>query len=214
MKESSNDNMLQAGKLRSDRVLKNVREALIDRNDVADCDIAAAEADGTTPEDLSVAFAQSFTQSGGTMYYCLNEQDIRQRLEEIQRHHDDIVLGCASENLTSFLGHIGMQNCCTCDPTKRYPLGATLCEALIAWNGGIVISSNLGLGNKIPALPETTIVLAFTSQVVANWEAANERLKGLYKEYPEQIIVTSPNSYAYRRGMQKLYLLLIEDETN
>ena len=199
MKESSNDNMLQAGKLRSDRVLKNVREALIDRNDVADCDIAAAEADGTTPEDLSVAFAQSFTQSGGTMYYCLNEQDIRQRLEEIQRHHDDIVLGCASENLTSFLGHIGMQNCCTCDPTKLYPLGATLCEALIAWNGGIVISSNLGLGNKIPALPET---------------AANERLKDLYKEYPEQIIVTSPNSYAYRRGMQKLYLLLIEDETN
>ena len=35
-------------------------------------------------------------------------------------------------------------------------------EALVATNGGIVISSNLGLGINIPALPEATVVLAFT----------------------------------------------------
>jgi len=214
MKESLNDKMMQAGKLRSDRVLKNVREALIDRNDIGNCDSAATEAGNTSSEDLSVAFAQNFTQNGGTMYYCLNEQEIRSRIETIQRQHDDVTIGCASENLMSFFGHIGLNNSCICDPAKRYPLGATLCEALVAWNGGIVISSNLGLGKTIPALPETTVVLAFTSQVVPSWEEANERLKALYSEYPDQIIVTQPSSYAYRKGTQKLYLLLIEDETN
>ena len=205
---------MQAGSLRKDRVMKDVREALINRNDVADCDNAADIVETPSDEDLSVTFAQNFTQAGGTMYYCLNEKDIRQRMEEIQHRHGDVVFGCASENLASFLGHIGMANCCLCEPTKRYPLGATLCEALIAWQGGIVISSNLGLGKTIPSLPETTVVLAFTSQVVTDWQTANERLKTLYPEYPEQIIITQPSSYAYRKGLQKLYLILIEDETN
>ena len=57
-------------------------------------------------------------------------------------------------------------------------------------------------------------MLAFTSQVVADWEAANERLKQLYPEYPEQMIVTNPAGYSYRKGLQNLYLILIEDETN
>jgi L-lactate dehydrogenase complex protein LldG len=214
MKDDRHSQVLQAGSLRKDRVMKDIREALIDRNDIANGDNATDTAEVVSEEDLSVAFAQHFTQAGGTMYYCLNENDIRQRMEEIQHRHGDIVIGCASENLASFLGHIGMENCCLCEPTKRYPFGATLCEALIAWQGGIVITSNLGLGKTIPSLPETTVVLAFTSQVVADWQTANDRLKTLYTDYPEQIIITQPSSYAYRKGQQKLYLILIEDETN
>ena len=200
-----------------EQVFKDLREALIDRNDVGDSDTQGTMesifpiAEG---EDPSVVFAQNFTRAGGTMFYCYNEGDIKERLLEIQHRHDDIIIGCASENLTSFLGHLGVENRCTCDLTKRYPLGATLCEALIAWQGSVVISSNLGLGTTIPSLPETTVVLAFTSQVVDDWEAANERLKQLYPQYPDQLIVTNPRAYAYRKGMQKLYLILIEDETN
>ena len=63
-----------------------------------------------------------------------------------------------------------------------------------------------------PALAETTVVLAFTSQVVADWESANERLKNLYPQFPECLMVTNPGSYAYRKGQQKMYLILIEDE--
>ena len=198
-----------------EQVMKDIREALMDRNEVAECDsTTAVDAENNGTEDLSVVFAKNFTQNGGTMYYCLTENDIRQRLEEIRHRHGDAIVGCASENLSSFLCHIGMDNCCLCDPSKIYPLGAILCEALISWNGSIVITSNLGLGNTINALPETTVVLAFTSQVVSDWMAANERLKTLYTDYPEQVIVTSPASHAYRKGTQKLYLILIEDETN
>ncbi|MBQ9586602.1 MAG: hypothetical protein IJR26_01890 [Bacteroidales bacterium] len=200
-----------------EKVFKDIREALINKNEIGDCDVHAAV--GATfidpaADDLSVVFAQNFSRAGGTLYYCYNEGDIQKRIEEIQRRHGDITIGCASENLTGFLGHLNVADCCTCDPTVCYPLGATLCEALIAWQGSIVISSNLGLGRTIPALSETTIVLAFTSQVVSDWEMANERIRLLYPQYPEQIVVSHPASYAFRKGMQKIYLILIEDEAN
>lgn len=196
-------------------VLKDIREALINRNNVENIELSTVEAcTFVDPEvnDLSVLFAERFTQRGGTLYYCYNESDIKNRIEEIQRRHEDVVIGCASENLNSFLGHLGIENRCTCDCSKRYPLGATLCEALIAWQGSIVISSNQGLGITIPSLSPVTIVLAFTSQVVSDWESTNERLKDLYPQFPDSLMVTNPASYAYRKKQQKIYLILIEDE--
>ena len=199
-----------------EKVFKDIREALINKNDVVDCDFSPTV--GSTfidpsSDDLSVVFAQNFSRHGGTLFYCYNEGDIKKHIEAIQHSCGDITIGCASQNLSGFLEHLNVKNCCTCDPSKRYPLGATLCEALLAWQGSIVISSNLGLGRSIPALSETSIVLAFTSQVVSDWEAANERLRLLYPQYPDQIMVTHPASYSYRKGLQKLYLILIEDET-
>ncbi len=198
-----------------EQVLKDIREAMIDKNVIADCDVPSTP--GSTflhagDDDLSVVFAKKFTSAGGKLHYCYNEADIRKRIIEIQQQYNNVAIGCASENLTTFLGHLNVENCCTCDLSHRYPLGAILCEALIAWQGSIVISSNLGLGITVPALPEATIVLAFTSQVVTDWEIANQRIKQLYPEYPEQVIITNPASYAYRKGMQKIYLILIEDE--
>lgn len=198
-----------------EQVQKDIREALMDRTIASDCELPASVGNTfiTDDDDLSVIFAQRFTKAGGTMYYCYNENDISNRISEIQRRHNDIVIGCATENLTSFLGHLNIENRETCVPTMIYPLGATLCEALIAWQGSIVITSNLGLGTTVPTLPETTIVLAFTSQVVTDWEMANQRLKELYPKYPDQIMIANPASYGYRKEKQKLYLILIEDET-
>ncbi|MBQ1409219.1 MAG: LUD domain-containing protein [Bacteroidales bacterium] len=197
-----------------EQMLRTIREALIERNEIADCDshtVGSSFID-TTPDDLIVYFAQSFTRAGGTIHYCYNEADIRKQILEIQREHGDVTIGCASENLNGFLGHLQVENREICQMSESHQLGATLCEALIAWQGSIVISSNLGLGTTIPALSETTIVLAFTSQVVADWEVANERIKELYPQYPDQIMIVNPASYAFRKGQQKIYLILIEDE--
>lgn len=198
-----------------ERVIKDIREALINKNIIADCETPTAEGSAfvdATNEDLSVLFAQNFTRNGGTMYYCANEDDIQKRIQDIQKKYGDATIGCTSQNLTTFLNHLSIDNCQTCEPDKHYPLGATLCEALIAWQGSIVVSSNQGLGVNTPALPETTIILAFTSQVVADWEKANERLKSFYPEFPDTVMVTNPAGYTYRKGIQKLHLILIEDE--
>ena len=211
-----------------EQVVRTIREALIERNDTQDRASAFymhSRQDGDNnnshaespfingdEKDLSVVFAKSFPKNYGGLFYCYSEDDLRNKVLEIQQLHNGATIGCASENLTGFLKHLNVENCETCDLGHTHQLGATLCEALIAWQGSIVISSNLGLGTTIPSLPETTIVIAFTSQVVADWEEANERIKQLYPNYPDQIMVTHPASYAYRKGQQKLYLILIEDE--
>lgn len=197
-----------------EQMFRTLREALRERNYIPDCDPVPAGSIFVKDDedDLSVLFAQNFTRAGGVLHYCSNENDISNRIKEIQHSLGDCVIGCASDNLNGFLEHLNIENRATSEMTQNHKLGATLCEALIAWQGSIVISSNLGLGTNIPTLPENTIVIAFTSQVVADWMAANERLKQLYKDYPDQIMIAHPASYAYRKGQQKLYLILIEDE--
>lgn len=197
-----------------EQVLRTIREALIEKNEISDRELSLSRSPFIDPQenDLSVVFADKFSKAGGKIYYCYNEEDLRTRILEIQQIHGGTTIGCSSENLTEFLGHLNIENRATCDMEHTTKLGATLCEALIAWQGSIVISSNLGLGITIPSLPETTIVIAFTSQVVSDWEEANERIKQLYSNYPGQIMVTHPASYAYRKGQQKLYMILIEDE--
>ncbi len=199
-----------------EQVLKNIRESLMERDKhQQECDNAVS-GDNTfvaaDVDDTSVLFATNFTRRGGTLYYCHNEADISLRIKEIQHQHNNISICCGSENLVNFLESLGISDTCLSDPDKRFPLGATLCEALVAWQGGIVISSKQVLGTTMPALTDSTIVLAFTSQVVADFEAAYERMKLLYNEMPDQLMVTNPSSYAYRKGTQKLFLILIEDE--
>lgn len=195
-----------------EQLFRSVREALIEHNNITDSDMHTVgntqASDGV--DELFITFAQNFTRAGGTVHYCYKESDIRDRLLEIQQQNGNTSIGCASENLAGFLSHLKVEN----SEPKDSPLVAILCEALIAGQGGIVISSNLGLGTTIPALPEKTIIIAFTSQVVTDWEAANERLKQLYPNYPDQIMVVNPANYACRKGLQKLYLILIEDEAS
>jgi len=194
-----------------EQVVKDIREALMEKREIKDCDAAVAPAE-SGDEDLSVLFAKNYTQKGGTMYYCYNEEDIGLRIKEIQKLYGDVTIGSASENLTGFLAHLDITGSETASLAKLYPLGAILCEVLMADEGSIVISSNQGLGSTLPALTEAVIVLAFTSQVVRDWEQANERLKEYYDEFPAQLIVTNPASYGYRSGAQKIFLILIEDE--
>lgn len=200
-----------------EQVLKNVREALMEKNNISSCDIPTPDGHTFTAavgNDLSVTFAKNFTAAGGTMFYCYNETDIAVRIKEIQKSENGEILSCASENLHSFLGHLGVDNINTCNIDEKQHVGAILCESLLAWNGSIVISSNQGIGITVPSLFDTTIILAFTSQVVADWTMAHERIRNLYEQLPDNIVVTNPSAQAYRKGQQKIYLILIEDETN
>ena len=200
-----------------EQVMKDVREALMERNIIGEGDNHIPDgktflaADGN---DLSVTFAKNFTAAGGIMYYCYNEQDIMARIKEIQKSNNDEPIACASDNLNTFLGHLDIKNKCSCNINERHPFGAILCEALLAWNGSVVLSSNQGIGTSIASLFSTTIVLAFTSQVVPDWEIAHERIKNLYDRFPDNIVITNPSAQSYRKGQQKIYLILIEDETN
>ena len=192
-----------------EKIVKTIREALMEKKTIEQPPVAD-EANTMADVDLTVAFAKQYTRRGGTMYYCSNEEEIVSQLQQIQSKTGDAVWGCCSENLTTFITHLGLKNACTANGDTDYQVGAMLCDGLIASDGGIVLTSKQGLGESFRSLAKTTIVVAFTSQVVADNDAAMVRLKEMYKVFPTEIAVLEPRRASERET--DLHLVLVDDE--
>lgn len=164
----------------------------------------------TVVTDLAVGFAKQYTRRGGTMYYCSSEEEIASQLQQIKQRMGDCQWGCCSDNLRTFISHLGIDNVFTADGNAEYQLGAMLCDGLIASDGGIVLTNKQGLGVTFRTLPRTTVIVAFTSQVVADNDAAMTRLKEMYKSIPTEIAVLEPRPASQRET--DIHLVLVEDE--
>jgi len=93
------------------------------------------------------------------------------------------------------------------------------CEALIAFNGGIMIDEVQTAGNKLKDLPTVHVVIGRTGQIVENLHAGMARINNKYRD-------KRPGSITTLRGAKEdavqmaaidynanriLYLLLLED---
>lgn len=186
-------------------IIKNIREALLERNTVETVEDPVG---AVPPDDFDrpVAFAKRYIGLGGTLDYSSNESEIKQYIERIRTQCGNAVIGCSNENLTAFVSHLGVTDVFAAKPEKRYTLGILLCECLLADSGSIVFSDKLGYGTVFPTLPRDTVVLAFTSQVVDNWNEATVRIRENNKTYPRELTLLPP------QNSKQIHLLLVEDE--
>ena len=76
--------------------------------------------------------------------------------------------------------------------------GFTLCEALIARNGSILISNGNAAGRRLSIFPPVHIVLAYTSQLVMDLKDGFKLLKNKYgNQMPSMITaITGPSRTA------------------
>ena len=99
--------------------------------------------------------------------------------------------------------------------------GITRCEFLIARFGSVMVSSALNAGRRMFVYPETHIVLAYASQVVAELGDAIRTMKTRYgTRLPSQItVITGPSRTADiektlvmgAHGPKELYVFMIDD---
>ena len=160
-------------------------------------------------EDLAVLFTQTYHKHGAAISYCINEEQIAERLIALRASADNPLMGCSNKNVVSFLQSLGIADAEVAQPGQQYRMGVMLCESLLADNGSVVLSDRLGFGTAFPRLPQTTILVAFTSQVVADWEEAVARLKASDKEMPRNLTKITPSSADRQHD---LHLILIEDQ--
>ncbi|MBQ9639711.1 MAG: LUD domain-containing protein [Bacteroidales bacterium] len=162
-------------------------------------------------DDVSVAFAKSFTGRGGSMIYCTNEDDIRSGLYGFMgdKHSDALV--CFNDNLARYITNIGFQLMERSDESLRCETGITLCSKLIAWNGSIVIEDSAANRQSLMRVfPHTLIVLGFTSQVVESLQSGvGEDSAG---RTAEQLLVLTPGMRPFNSHGYRLHLLLVEDQ--
>ena len=85
-------------------------------------------------------------------------------------------------------------------------VGISLCQAMIANSGSILITSNQGFGGKVNKLPSIFIVIVHSSQIYSNYK---EALQPLLEAIPQNISTIMP-SEALKQSVIEFYLYVIE----
>jgi hypothetical protein len=162
-------------------------------------------------------FTYNFKKNGGKFLYCENLDEVKEQFENILEENDwfesDAV--CFESKLFSILEENKLN---FTDPKSPVFLFAS-CENLIADEGAILFSSNQIKQNKPNELPDNIIILATTSQILANKSDGLQVIKKKYdKEYPTNITTikyfekTKEEDFLhYGSSPKNLYLLLLED---
>lgn len=169
-------------------------------------------------EPIDLQFVKTYTQNGGHFLYCESYEEAIMNVQKI----------CAEQNLQ----HLYVSEQAITDPLKKNGLAVeaenlnicdgicTTCEALVAFNGGIMVTNyQLGI-YKISDLPETHIILARTGQVVDSLSSGMSRINSTYRSDRPNRITTlkGAQSESVRQASadpnknRTLYLLLIEDD--
>jgi len=104
---------------------------------------------------------------------------------------------------------------------EKADAGITLCEALIARNGSILVSNAGPAGRRLSIYPHMHIVVAYTSQIVGDIKEGLELLKQKYSsQFPSMVsLITGPSRTADiektlvlgAHGPRELYVFLLDD---
>lgn len=169
-------------------------------------------------EPLDLRFVQTYTQSGGHFLYCESMDEAMVNVKKIFLEKNLQRVFSPEESLRTLL----QKNDIPVDPEKPN-VSDCICttgEALVAFNGGIMITDYQLGPYKLAELPETHIILARTSQVVDSLSSGMSRINATYREKrPNQIItLKGAMSESVRQASadpnknRTLYLLLLEDD--
>jgi L-lactate utilization protein LutC len=163
-------------------------------------------------------FAQNFTETGGKFIYCINEQDILKAINEIvlENNWDEIL--SFDDYFNIILERSGIT---FSQKTGINSAFITSCEALIAHDGSILISSNQLKGRKLSNLPYDFIILAKVKDLL---EDRSDGLRSINLRYSKDIpsgittikgpkTVTGSNNILDSGSIntsKNIYLLLVE----
>lgn len=162
-------------------------------------------------------FTHNFKKNGGKFLYCENIAELNEQFENILEENDwfESEALCLESKLFKMLeeNKISYQN------TSKPSFLLTSCESLIADEGSIMFSSTQIKQNKPNELPDNIVLIAATSQIVANKSDGLREIKKRYTtNYPTNITTVNyfdkakeENFLHYGSSAKSLYLLLLED---
>ena len=183
-----------------EKVLKNVRDALVNAMDVPFKDVDMDQRVYFQPpsDALDIIFAEEFSKSNGKFIYCANTDELVNALIGLLRERSIKSLFCADDFFDGLLEEYGITCYYDTVDITRCEASITTCEVLVSRLGSIVVSSKQGNGRQGCIFPLVHIVVASTRQLVKD---INEAFQFLYKRYgsawPSMIgFITGPSSTA------------------
>jgi len=206
-----------------EKVLKNVRNALISKTDSP---FSTVENDSSVYVDnnnpyIDITFAEEFSKVGGKFIYCENENELILNLNALFNQYKYGNTYCADNEIKEILTLAKIPFSDNNDDLHKAGVCVTYCESLVARFGSIVVSSRQMSGRKANVYPPVHIVLAYTSQLVMDIKDALAKIKTKYDNKVPSLIsfITGPSRTADiektlvmgAHGPKEVFVFLIEN---
>jgi len=203
-----------------EKLLKKIRKALLEKRDNPYPNLEDLPHYPPSDDLAEVQFAEEFTAASGQFIFCEDEVQFIESLLNLAEERKWRKIYCWEPALQDILAKYDYPFFETDKDFEQAEVGFTLCEALIARNGSIMLSSAGGAGRRLSIYPPIHIVVAYTSQIVIDLKDAFKLLKSKYgSQLPSMLtIVTGPSRTADiektlvmgAHGPKELFVFLLE----
>ncbi|MEP6612592.1 MAG: LUD domain-containing protein [Mucilaginibacter sp.] len=203
-----------------EKLLKKIRKALLEKRDNPYPNLEDLPHYPPTDESLDVLFAEQFTDISGQFLFCEDEVQFIENLLQLAEERKWHKIYCWEPALQEVLARYEYPYYETDKDFDQADVGFTLCEALVARNGSILLSNGNMAGRRLSIYPPVHIVLAYTSQMVLDIKDGLKLLKAKYENNLPSMIsnVTGPSRTADiektlvlgAHGPKELFVFLLE----
>ncbi len=202
-------------------MLKKIRKALLEKRDIPYLNLEESPVYKKNEELLEVMFAEELTLVSGNFIFCENGIDFVENILELADKFKWRKIYCWEPELQELLGEYGFPFYETDKDFEMAEVGITLCEALVARNGSVMVSNKNAAGRRLSIFPHHHIVIARTGQLVLDLKDAFQLIKTKYgNEIPTMIsTITGPSRTADiektlvlgAHGPKELFVFLVDD---
>src|SRR6201996_617160 len=181
-----------------EKLLKKIRKALLEKRDNPYPNLEEQPLYAEEEELLEVVFAEQFTAVSGQFVFCEDDVQFIENLLNLAEERKWHKIYCWEPALQDILARYEYPFFETDKDFEEAHVGLTLCEALIARNGSILLSNSGMAGRRLSIYPPIHIVLAYTSQLVPDLKDGFKLIKTKYgNQLPSMIsVVTGPSRTA------------------
>jgi len=173
-----------------ERLLKKIRKALLEKRDNPYPKLEDLPHYPPNDELLEVVFAKEFTAVSGQFVFCEDEVQLIENLLNLADQHKWHKIYCWEPAVQEILTRFDFPYFETDKDFEQAEVGITLCEALIARNGSIMLSNAGMAGRRLSIYPPVHIVLAWSSQLVTDLKDGFKLIKEKYKNQLPSMITT------------------------
>jgi len=203
-----------------EKMLKKIRKALLEKRDNPYPNLEDTPLYKESDEFLEVMFAEQFTAIAGQFIYCADEIQFIENLLQLADEKKLRKIYCWEQPLQQLLSTYEYPFYSTDTDFLQADVGITLCEALVARNGSIMVSNAGAAGRRLSIYPNIHIVLAYTSQLVMDLKDGLTLIKEKYSDKLPSMIsnITGPSRTADiektlvigAHGPKELFVFLID----
>lgn len=221
---AANPSSMQENISSKELMLKKIRKALLERRDNPYPNLEDTPLYKESPDHREypeILFAEQLTAVSGNFIYCENGIEFIENILQLADKFNWRKIYCWEPELQDLLAAYEFPFYQTDKDFEMAEVGITLCEALIARNGSVMVSNQNAAGRRLSIFPHHHIVIARTGQMVMDLKDAFKLIKNKYSDQIPSMIstITGPSRTADiektlvlgAHGPKELFVFLIED---